>query len=320
MKAIQFKKKHHLATLTLLISLVFAGAADGQTWHKVTFPLKASITGASFISADTGHLVTNDGKHARTFDGGEKWWGRQITRQFALEDCHFSDAMTGFVCGEQGQIHYTLDGGDKWHDVSWPDTSATFISVRIVAPQTVIATGFVDQKTAMAAGILLRSTDMGQKWEQIELPGKAIGDLFFESGRPLMCISFGQLNRSTDLGKTWSSASISGQPGRTLMVRDSTGLMIGNHAMISTTFDGGNSWHAVHLAEEECHFTSAVMVNDTIMIVGGTNATVYVSKTAGRTWDEDVLVEDFHITDLEIAGDWLWAVGSNGTILRKKIN
>jgi photosystem II stability/assembly factor-like uncharacterized protein len=320
MDMIQFKKRAtSYLSLTVVAACLLPISAGAQEWHTVSFPLKETITGASFISADTGHLVTEGGKHARTFDGGENWWGRQVTDHIPLEDCYFTDAMTGFVCGRKGQIHYTLDGGNKWHDVSWGDTLATFVSIRLLDSGVVLASGFTTHNGAMDQGLLIRSTDRGATWQVIEIPGKAVGDFWYKPGHPIYCLSFGYINYSTDLGKTWHSVKREGQPGRTLAFAGSGGMMVGNHGFVSMTVDSGKTWNPVTLGQEQSHFTSIAMIDESTAYIAGTNATIFRTKDGGRTWNQEFFTETFHVLDLALAGDWLWAVGSDGTILKKKL-
>ncbi|HUV31803.1 MAG TPA: YCF48-related protein [Acidobacteriota bacterium] len=304
----------------ILILFLARSAGFAQGWEAVEFPLRENITGASFVHPDTGHLVTNGGKHARTFDAGATWWGLQITAGEPLEDVYFLDGMAGYVCGRKGAIHMTRDGGEHWQNISWPDTAATLVSMCMMDKWTGVTTGLYPTKDIPFGGIALRTTDGGHTWRPLSLSGQAYGDLLNLPGDALYCASMGYLNVSRDKGKSWQSEKIGdGRPGRALALSGKNGVMIGNHGMCAYTEDSAKTWHPVDLGDDERHFTCVVMVNDTVGYIGGTKTSLFTTTDGGHTWQQELMAKSFHVLDLTLVGDWLWAVGTEGGIIRKKV-
>jgi photosystem II stability/assembly factor-like uncharacterized protein len=306
--------------LTGYIILTLTGLATAQDWEVVDFPLNESITGISFVHPDTGHLVTSGGKHARTFDGGKHWWGRQITTGHSLEDVHFIDGMVGVVCGRNRAIHLTNDGGDSWREVSWPDTTIALISIRMLDSLTMLTVGLSSTDQGIPEGFALRSDDGGQTWKKVDLHGNALGELFCDSDGTAYCLSLGYINYSVDRGKTWRSRkSDNGLPGRLLTMHGDHGIMIGNHGMCAYTENRGKTWRVVDLQDEQRHFITAVLVNDSVGYIAGTLGSIYRTSDGGRSWKRELMAKSFDVYGLCAIGDWVWAVGTDGGIIRKRL-
>lgn len=85
-----------------------------------------------------------------------------------LRDIHFADPDRGWAVGDLGTIWHTADGGQSWR----PQNSGTSCNLRSVHFSTVerglAVGGWYESDTAIARGVLLRTSDGGETWHAVE--------------------------------------------------------------------------------------------------------------------------------------------------------
>jgi len=183
-----------------------------------------------------------------------------------------------------------------------------------------IATGVFTTEQSRYSGIALRSTDGGQSWRKLDLAGLAFGDLFCDPRGAVCFLSWGYLHLSDDKGKSWESLkTFEGKPTRVIAFAGSNGIMAGNRGMGAYTSDKGKTWHVTEPADEKRHFTCAVMIDEDNGYIAGTKASIFRTTDGGKSWGQELMATSFDVYDLCLIGDWLWAVGTDGGIIRKKV-
>ncbi|HET7401927.1 MAG TPA: YCF48-related protein, partial [Usitatibacter sp.] len=106
------------------------------------------------------------------------------------------------AAGERGRIVLSRDSGATWQVASTP----TF--------NTLTSLSFVDAKTGFATGhqgVLLRTVDGGETWQQMALAGKEKPALFavrVEGARGIAVGAYGAYFESADGGITWTPRHI----------------------------------------------------------------------------------------------------------------
>jgi hypothetical protein len=142
-----------------------------------------------------------------------------------------------------------------------------------------------------AAGVVLRSTDHGQTWQNRsneEVTTAGLRSVAFGDGR-FMAIAADDVIVSSDLGLTWKRATV--PDGWWSAVTFGTGgwFLAGETGIVSSS-NHGQSWIPVYQGQPA--LTDILARGDTMVAVGGS---IYTSTNQGRTW-----------TDTGIAGaDWL---------------
>ncbi len=61
------------------------------------------------------------------------------------------------------------------------------------------------------------------------------------------------------------------------------------------------------------------MIDENTGYIGGTKASIFKTTDGGRNWNQELMAKSFDVFALCIIGDWLWAVGADGGIIRKKV-
>ena len=300
--------------LLLLVSGVLA--AD---WEEVDNGVSVNITGLSFCGPDTGHFVTHDGRLGYTFDGGKTWRLLPVAEGVPLEDVDFVNRDTGMVCGRDGAIYRTTDGGRTWENRSLADKTPWLLSVRLTTGSTAIVIGMTREKETPLRGLSVFTSDGGKSWQPQESMGMAYGDLFQQPGGGLYFLSWGHLHLSRDGGKSWKTASTGdGQPGRSVAITGATGVAVGNFGMCVVSHDNGKSWTKARV-RNDVHFTSVVLTDEQTGYIAGSEGALLKTVDGGETWTSEALPNAFDIFDLAISSKYIIAVGSGGTMVRKKL-
>ena len=95
---------------------------DGIRWAQVAVPVRATLTGLSFVDAQNGWAVGHDATILHTTDGGRTWAVQSFNPGLLkpLHDVYFVDGQQGYVFGSFGLFWRTQDGGKTWMEVGAP--------------------------------------------------------------------------------------------------------------------------------------------------------------------------------------------------------
>ena len=157
------------------------------------------------VSATDG-IVAGDGRIARTTDGGASW---QTTYRGPLQllSVQLVDATHGVALADDGQLLATDDGGGCWMPLPTPDVH--LLNLHLTDPDRGWAVGVAADQTSngtpmlpRSGGILLRTTDGGRAWTQVNGPADPQSVCATRQG-PVWLTAGGGLYRSADEGTSW---------------------------------------------------------------------------------------------------------------------
>ena len=216
---------------------------QGRSWQQAQVPTSVSLVRIRFATPSAGWAVGHSGMVLHTADGGQTWTrqldGRTAAQlavdaaeaeaqhagagdaeaQRALADAQrlvsdgpdkpflnllFENDKTGYVVGAYGLIFKTEDGGVTWK--SWMG--------HVDNPRGMHIYGIAEQGNTMylagEQGLLLRSTDHGNKFTRLETPYK--GTYFtltlLPAGEIILGGMKGNAYRSTDLGRSFTKVEV----------------------------------------------------------------------------------------------------------------
>jgi photosystem II stability/assembly factor-like uncharacterized protein len=154
----------------------------GATWTMQETPKRKLLY--DVFAIDDGHAwaVGTVGTILRTVDGGRNWEEQSSGVVQTLRAVHFVDPQRGWAGGAKGTILATTNGGARWQRL----TSGVELNLNDVI--------FLNAKEGLGAGpregregwiagdrgLLLRTTDDGATWENVDLGARAnLSRLFF---------------------------------------------------------------------------------------------------------------------------------------------
>lgn len=232
---------------------------QGRVWTQAKVPTRVLMTAVFFTDEHNGWAVGHDAMILHTSDGGESWveqysdrfslatdeeeWVDEIDRSGTpLMDLWFKNSKQGFAVGAYGYFLHTMDGGETWLD--WTqhidnEDGWHFNSVAVLQGGVLLVVG--------EKGIIYRSRDEGQSWEQLPSPydGSFFGVVATKS--PDVALIFGlqgKLYRTVDQGDTWAAIDSGVQTGLNsgIVLNDGTVYIVGNGGVVLKSHDGGKQF------------------------------------------------------------------------------
>ncbi len=309
--------RNKLILLSCFIILA-ACSVQAQGWNAVQFPSTENINGVSFVNEDTAFFVTNKGTLIRTFDGLKSFDGFNPTPEISLEDVLFLNSEVGYICGANGTFMKTTDGGYTFKQIPVNNMNSWFFDIEMFDESHGLIIGMVRDSATPYGGITYRTSDGGKNWTEIKPYGIGLSEIGYQNGK-VYVQSFGRMNSSTDFGKTWvSDSTISGSPGRSFSYFEKNGILCGMSGTCAYSSDGGKSWKPSE-QNPEVMFIASQMVNNTVGYIGGTKTTLMKTVDGGKSWNPELMAKSFDVFDFALVKDRLYAVGSFGGVIWKKV-
>ncbi len=304
---------------TLAFGLTAVGTAVAEDWQKLNFPSSANLTGVCFVHEDTGFVTTDRGELGRTVDGGMTWRMSRVTKGSSLEDVSFVSGNLGFVCGRGASLFRTIDGGFTWDDMSLKDTMPWLFDVEMLTPKVIVVAGATRETNNPFGGLLLRSDNGGKDFERLDQFGIGYKEFFYRPGLPLRLLALGTISTSDDLGDDWETKQTGLEKGcRAFSLNGSTGVIVGPKGMCAYSADSGKTWRVNDLNEEEI-YVAVEMIDEKVGYLGGYPEIMKKTIDGGRTWVDETPSPGITVLDFCRIGNRLYAVGSSGMMVFKKL-
>lgn len=277
----------------------------GKTWRQVATPVQVSLVAVQFVNANTGWAVGNLGVVLHTTDGGETW-SKQLDgiqaadivakaastpeEQTAAErlvkdgpdkpflNLFFEDELNGYIIGAYNLMFKTTDGGKSWQ--SWQK--------HVTNPKGMHWYGLRPAGGALflvgEQGMLLRSTDHGETFKQIDSPykGSFFGLVASKSGQIVIYGLRGNAFWSGNQGRTWKKIDTK----REVTIADGIELADGSIALVSQAGDvliSQNHGQDFQLqpGQEPLPIATIAQASDGSLIVAGLRGIKRISPPAG---------------------------------------
>jgi len=301
------------------LCLVLLSSANAQSWKVVNFPLEENITGICFVHPDTGFVVTEKGKCVRSYDAGKTWKVLPVAPDVHLEDVSFVNSKLGLVCGRSGALYRTVDGGSTWENKLLKDTIPWFLDVEMFNTKIGVVIGMTRDPVSPFGSLAYRTIDGGATWAKQKSLGMGYTKITYSTGGPVYLLSFGQLHISHNFGKSWQTLQTGeGITARTLSILGRTGILAGPQGMCAYSSDSGKTWTKLDQLSNKIYIATE-LVNEQVGYIGGIESTIMRTDDGGRTWSNELMARSFNVLDMCLIGDRLYAVGSDGGIIYKKV-
>ncbi|MDT8414216.1 MAG: YCF48-related protein [Flavobacteriaceae bacterium] len=212
---------------------LFKTVNGGETFELVVNQGPNRIFGVHFFDIDTG-FVTHAGRLFKTIDGGESWV--EVVQVNTLSKLFFVNNSIGFLYG--GSTNGPIAGGD-----------------------------------VLSSGGVLKTTDGGQTWDDLNLSVSEINVLYFVDVNTgyFATSAEDEIYKTTDGGTTWDLVSneVEGFINGMVFLDVNNGFVITHEGKIYRTNNGGTNWSVDYETTNGLNLSSIAKTSDgKIFVVG----------------------------------------------------
>jgi len=328
------REKNEMKILVLIFFLFFYGlifdAECGQAWQILDSPVKDGLHDVFFLDDNIGWAYTyGTGMIIKTVDGGKNWEVIARLDPIYIEQIQFLDPRNGWICGEQGKVLKTENGGKTWLDrsVILPDSKILLYSQWFFSPDIGMVAGTIQDQQGASEYCLFKTTDGGKTWIKLNKnPQVHLTQIVFVGERLGYACGGNRIYKTQDTGETWiqvytnqSDNSKEGFRGL-YFLNGHVGFATTASGDVISTRNGGENWEKKKITSNRLR--SVVFVNDSDGYIGGDKnneeGVLYETKDGGKTW-KAIQCDHPDLHRIKKSDNYIWVVGKEGTILRKKI-
>lgn len=306
--------------IVLLIIICTGQAAIGQDWNTIeTFTPAQTLQDVIPLNESTwiasSSLYSGTGLNMkRSNDNGETWteensgYTSQNFRSIASPD-----GVTTFAIANESVL-ITDNGTGDWETVDVPIDSHL---------RDIFFLNESDGWIGADAGIILKTTDGGETWIELETAGTAggsINDIYFLDENVGFICGFNYFQRTVDGGLSWADIEAFEPAHEMYQLNEihfegfNTGWVCGDIGYIYKTEDGGITWTA-QTSGTEVSLQGIAFVNENIGYACGFDGTILGTNDGGGNWSVSTTDTDEHIMAIDFNMSRGIAVSHSGQVL-----
>ena len=321
--------KRSLYVIVFLAAVVFL-ACGAPEWQVCLSPVADGLHDVFLLNDKVGWAYTyGTGIVIKTTNGGEDWRVVSQLDSVYFEQIQFLDEHNGWMCGDYGKVLKTEDGGVTWLDrsIQEPGCRFAFYAMFFFDVETGFVGGMRMSSDRKVDYVLYKTVDRGETWRIVpESPNVFLTSIVF----PTNTVGFanGGKNRiyKTDDGGTHWRLVYEGAPEREgfrglFFLDENTGFGVNASGMFVRTTNSGKTWEETTITSNRLR--SVLFVDDAEgYIVGDQNKeedVLYRSTDGGVSWE--TIPSDYpDLHRIKRSAHYIWIVGKEGTILKKRIS
>jgi len=319
-------------TVCVFASAALLCAQNRTRWESVrtTPAVLNQETLDRLISGPSGQLAAVSQKFLlKSADGGMSWSVQRHDAPGRIDAIAFSSPDTlweAISTPTEGTMFLasSSDGGATWKKtltLSSPD------------PMGICDIAFFDEAFGIAVGefelhpLILTTRDGGQSWYvrllETDDPDYILRRVAFRSKSEIWLVGANSMYVSRNAGDNWTLA----YHGSAAMLNEiafgqSDIFAVGGFGMILHSPDGGETWNKIGLSEPlASRFLWSIGLLDSGRAwVAGDRGTIASTLDGGQTWQMEETGQDEFIRDIKVFGKKVFAIGDNGTLIRRSVN
>ncbi|GJQ61842.1 MAG: hypothetical protein SCALA702_08950 [Melioribacteraceae bacterium] len=170
------------------------------------------------------------------------------------------------------------------------------------------------------SGLILKSTNGGQSWDKVRLPGKNIlyDSFFFGSGRGFIVGDGSYCISTIDYLRNFEKINM--PPGYTLLnvefIDTKVGFITGSLGLVMRTLDGGMTWERIRVETSQNLYDIAFADKKTGYIVGW-DGVILKTTNLGQSWESLPKFTNKYLKSIDFLDDDTGViVGGGGTIYK----
>ena len=333
-------KKTRFITVTLLTITLFSSTLIKSQWEVQNSGTTKNLYGICLIDSLNVWITTHTSQYLQTKDGGKNWELKEIEGEDYLKSIFFVNKKVGYATGGLDKIYSTKDGGDTWelYDTTY---NYSFQDIQFIDENNGWIVGYMFIDEGHSKGIILHTSNGGKTWEtQLAIGGDSPYKLIKFNSIRMKDENIGWANSSpphdgfgdTDVFKTenggiqWEFITTFRRPTLRLKLASGDTLWAGGWGfeVFAASPDGGKTW----LNTDWDNYRYVAGLSPYTGKIGWMasqhdfNDSTYqlnFTEDMGATWTKELEIKG-RIVDLENKDGYLWLVGYNGLIMRKKID
>jgi len=322
----------------------------GATWSQLSTSTNIIANSINFISDTEGMAVGNFGVVYKTTDGGVNWTLIDLGELITFNSIQILSLNTILICGNAG-VMYKIDNGlniqmnrgtsqrltnittknDTFYIVG---ENGTLLSVDNSGNQwNTINTGFTNHFYCMEwynnsafigggtysnSGIILKSSDGGQTWSEIELGSlKNVNDIELKNGFGYFVGENGSIFKTIDGGTSWqaSSSNITSSLYGVAVLNDNTAIAVGSPGKILRTTNNGVSWSLIS-CPVNLPINNVLFIDEVIGFGVCHNGTIIKTTDGGLSWTSTVINEASSLMTICKNGGDIYVADMSGQIFK----
>ncbi|MDX9925161.1 MAG: T9SS type A sorting domain-containing protein, partial [Ignavibacteriaceae bacterium] len=286
-------------------------------------------------------ITTSTSEYLQTKDGGKNWELKEIEGEDYLKSIFFVNKEVGYAIAGLGKIYSTKNGGDTWeaYDSTY---DYSFQDIYFIDENNGWIVGYIVSSETKGKGIILHTSDGGKTWEtqfekevfersmliffaSIQMKDENMG--WAISPEQLDVMANTRVFRTIDSGKNWIETNTPiHYMAHKLRIANNDTLWAGGRfiGIFTASSNGGETWQnsdswVYQYVSSMSPYSGKIGWMTAQKNIGDSTSQLYFTKDMGVTWIQEIEIIG-KIRDIENKDGYLWMVGYNGLIMRKKID
>lgn len=299
------------------LSYILNSEDYGLSWDTLWIGLDQLIKDIVFVNDSTGWMIS-DTSLFKSSDGGKTWNLQNIPYNGAYYKSLFAGGNNIYLLDYYNEFIKSTDSGTTW----------SFNSLGLY--NDFISIIFNDQNGFIFGEGLLKTTDSGQNWENLnQYVRNNIYDVDFISAMEGIALGSDGVYKTYDGGFSWipkfnPEGFPYDNPGTLEMINDSVGFLISRYKnSYKKTADGGENWENIAFYEENQHYDNIEFYDENLGILTAWEESVpgsqiydksnaFISTNGGEIWAKKPL-DSLYFDKLQFTNpSHLWGINRYG--------